>query len=489
MEPSNSEFNDREVFICDTEGVYDRENRGSIASLIMPLLILSTKIVVFSDHKPDDSITNFLAICKSFIKINDGNIEDPFKDKLIVRCIDLPHVFDDPEQGMNEAMSLILSSNISTYFSKHNISPTYIPAGPFDWRAKSYDPYFTEKFLNLVFSNQENSIVFSNPQKFIDDAKMINESPMSDCARILVMFKEKNFAQKLLDFICIQIEAKINDFFEEQLKSVVYDEKILSIFFQENVVSELTKITDQNKIKEMYLNEYIEIERKYFESKQLELKKRILNIKKYKDQLAKAKNLKERVESDLNYISELVQDRAQKAANLIFYNVKNHYTKITEYEYIITSNIRNQNTICIQSLQNTDIPNQIRSQIGSEINKIFDSFYNFKEFVFYRECGWVSMLLSMVFDYEEESGQKEEIAPGVFGIINKSNDKYLRIDVYPRKYNVKFNDLLNKIIENQIMEKLNSEQRMILEEYVNRNNIKFIADLTEKQINDIIQTK
>lgn len=99
------------------------------------------------------------------------------------------------------------------------------------------------------------------------------------------------------------------------------------------------------------------------------------------------------------------------------------------------------------------------------------------------------MLLSMVFDYEEESGQKEEIAPGVFGIINKSNDKYLRIDVYPRKYNVKFNDLLNKIIENQIMEKLNSEQRMILEEYVNRNNIKFIADLTEKQINDIIQTK
>lgn len=112
LTPPNSEYCDRDVFISDTERLFDETEKGPIASLIMPLLVLSSNIVAILRTNPDSSFTNFLSICKSFIKISDEESQDPFQSKLLVRFIDYPpRIREDVNSEIEKATRNILGKS------------------------------------------------------------------------------------------------------------------------------------------------------------------------------------------------------------------------------------------------------------------------------------------------------------------------------------------------------------------------------------------
>lgn len=488
LTPPNDRFCERDVFFCDTEGVYDETKKGSIAALIMPLLILSSKIVAVLPINPDNSITNFLSICKSFIKVSDGKVDDPFKNKLIVRVLDYPEYIEEensPNIG-HYIHEIENDSDVSQYFKAQSISPIYAPAGPWDPKKKTRVPEYTKNLLDLMFANQENSIAFSSPRKFVDDVKMVTESPMADCARIMVIFKEKNLAQRLLDFICIQIEVKINDYFDNFDLNSKLNEGLLQEFFQNEVVNEITNVSKKNNIQQKYLNEYLQLEKQFFDRKKKELQIRISNYEKCKIQISQAKNKKEKVINDLKYISETVQQRDQSAADFIFYNVENRFVKIEKYQDVIINQINSQRTNCIHCLRHFNISyKDLQDGINSDINSIFDKLLDFKNFTFYREHGLFSRVISYFVDSVEESDEADEIGPDLWGVINTNNEKYCRIIVGDRKYNEKFAGLVNTLIENKIMSKLTEMQKERVRNFVQEHNIKYVSDLTYEQIDSL----
>lgn len=480
-------YKDREVFFCDTEGVYNESSKGSIAALIMPLIILSSKIVAVLPPRPDSAITTFLSICKSFLKVTDDNIVDPFENKLIVRCVDYPFAVMNPKTDVEKYTNKMQNeSQMICDFKDQSIYPICVPGGPWDPQKQCHLKEFTKNLLDKMFDNQDNMIVYSNPQKFVNDVETVNKSPISDCANIMTMFKEKNLAEKLLDYVTIQIEDKINNFFCRFVDNMEIDEQECEKFFEETVRKPLINISEKNKIKKKYLDHYLDLEIKFFNQKKRQLLIRISKFRRYSRQIESAKSLKQKLCDGLQLISDNVKDHSQNAADYIFYNVDNHFTKIEKYEHTIINYINKQREICMKDLGDLHFSDEdIVSEIQSDIAKVFDKLLEFKSFTFYREHGVISKILKFFFDKVEEKAEADEIAPNVWGIINKKKNKYCRIHIESRNYFQKFDRVLNSIVEKEILSNLKENQKEQLQNYIEENNIESIADLTDDQIRSI----
>lgn len=490
LTPPNNAFCDRDVFISDTEGLFDETEKGPIASLIMPLLVLSSNIVAILRTNPDSSFTNFLSICKSFIKISDEESQDPFQSKLLVRFIDYPpRIREDVYYEIEKATRNILEkSQTVRCFNEQSIHPIYVPGGPWDCNKKCHVPEFTKNFLDKLFSNQDNLIVYSSPQKFVSDVKQITNSPLADYARINEMFKEKNSAERLLGYICIQIERESNNYFMNCLERMDFNKDDYQDFFQEKVVMQLTNGAIQNNINQTYFDKYIKLEEKKLNNKVSEIKIRISKFKKYKFKLNNAKSQKSKFVESLKYLSDTVADSAQNASETIFRNVNNNFTKIETYQDIIIRSINGQKRFCIRQLLESpiNIP-EIVDYIRNDINAIFQKLLEFKEFTFYRQHGVISKILKFIFDSDEFKAEADEILPKVWALVNSSTDKYFAILFDPRGYLNEFSDLINSHVEDKIMASLNDEQKAAITSYIQENDTKYVADLSEEQIENLVK--
>lgn len=478
-----------DVFFCDTEGVYSETERGSIALLLMPLLIFSTKIVAVLPSTPDDALTNFLAICKNFIKIADGEREDPFKDKLIVRPIDYPPtVSSNPYKDVQEYTKILKENgDISKKFKEHSINPIYVPGGPWDSEKKCHNQAFIVNFLNVLFSNVNDSIIYSNPTFFIENVEEINNSPLAQNEDIMAMFKEKNIAERVLDFASIKIEADINNYFNDILKNMKINEQEVRQFFEKNVELKLISIVKSNKIKKKFQDIYLQKLNDYFKRKRLELEIRIKKYNEYKEELQKLTSIKKIYIQDLNYLSDFVKERSQTAANYIFHCVNRHFTKIEKYAYIIINEIEAQRINCNNAVMNANIDSEeIRDDIQLDIKSIFDKLKEFEEYVFYRKHGFISRILKGIMDKNlRKKTKKVELCHKVLGMMNVKRKKIVNILVKPREYLTVYSEVLNKIVEQHIWSQLSEEQREKLNEYAEENDIESIADLTNEQIDDL----
>lgn len=481
-------FRNVDVFFCDTEGIYDETEKGSIASLLIPLLIISTKNVVLSTVSPSSSLSNFLSICKSFINISDDyNTEDPFKNKLIVRFKDFPdEVGENSNKIIEENLKLLeKESEVVEHFHKESIYPIFVPGGPWNYEKKCHYEHFNKYFLDKLFAPQENMRIYSNPKKFIDDANFICKIGKTNNSRILMLFKEKNVAERVLDFFCIELENDINNFFNDLMLKMRYFDEEIDLYFQKNVLVKLTNVVERNSISSDYFDKYLKMEEKYFSKKEKELKKAVSRYEKYINAIEEAQNNKTRICEELKYLSESIADNGISAAETIFYNTRNHLTKIDEYEDKIKSAINLKKPLSIQQLRDSHIPiTEITEFIRSDIDQIFDILMKFRDFAFYRQHGLISRILSFLFDKEEIKIQAEEIEPNsnVWGYVNKFNGKYSFIIVEPRNYLPKFIDKIKEMIDDEITESFEDDQKNLFNEYIKKYKMEYIADLSQEHI-------
>lgn len=337
-----------------------------------------------------------------------------------------------------------------------------------------------------MFSNQDNLIVYSSPQKFVNDVKQITNSPLADYARINEMFKEKNSAERILGYICIQIERESNNYFMNCLERMDFNKADYQNFFQEKVVMQLTNGAIQNNINQTYLDKYIKLEEKKLKNKISEIKIRILKFKKYKFKLDNAKSQKSKFVESLKYLSDAVADSALNASETIFRNVSNNFTKIETYQDIIIKSINDQKRFCIRQLTESSISiPEIVDYIQNDINTIFSKLLEFKDFAFYRQHGVISKILKFIFDSDEFKAEADEILPKVWALVNSNTDKYYAILFDPRGYLNEFSDLINSHVEDKVMASLNDEQKEAITSYIQENDTKFVADLSEEQIENL----
>lgn len=176
----------------------DQKKKNQYANLILLLLFISSKIITISSPQPDDSICDFLSICKLFMELNDNvNSEDPFENKLIVRLKDYPDV---NKKDVDYYTSLFENkSYLVKIFKDQSINPIFIPGGPFDIAEQKHDPKFTKKFLDTIFDSflnpkSINNIFYSDPKQFVENTlQNIDDHIISN------FFKEKSAIEKILE--------------------------------------------------------------------------------------------------------------------------------------------------------------------------------------------------------------------------------------------------------------------------------------------------
>ena len=267
LEPPEYKTQDIDVFFIDTEGIFDDSSKSFIAPFLMPLLLLSTKIVTFMGIYPDDSISNYLSLCKSFIISNDyGKSKDPFNDKLIVRIKDFPQVIEKDEIYFYTE-DFKINSQIAKNFKDQSIFPIYTLGGPYDQQNQSHDKKYTKYFLDKIFDsfiNQEennNQIIYSSPEKLIKDIHNLNLQK-DEYQVIMKLFKEKSTSERILYNSCYEINEKIDLFIQEKLRKMEYNDYSFNQFFLENIESEIKDICAKHNIEDVYYYEYYNLEKK-----------------------------------------------------------------------------------------------------------------------------------------------------------------------------------------------------------------------------------
>ena len=186
LEPPEYKTQDIDVFFIDTEGIYGQSGQVSIAPLLIPLLVFSSKIVSFVSPEPDDSVSNFLSICKSFIILNEkGKGEDPFHDKIIVRIKDFPPkaVKEDVEYYANLFEK---KSDVAKYFNNESLYPVFAPGGPYDHEKQCHEPKFNKYFLDQIFFSflnpniRQDQIVYCSPEIFVENVRTVTNFPFEN---------------------------------------------------------------------------------------------------------------------------------------------------------------------------------------------------------------------------------------------------------------------------------------------------------------------
>ena len=186
LEPPEYKNQDTDVFFIDTEGIYDDPSQESMASLLIPLLVFSSKIVAFFDPKPDASLISILSSYKSFIVLNElGKSEDPFHDKIIVRIKDFPPkaVKEDVEYYANFFEK---KSDVAKYFNNESLYPVFAPGGPYDHTKKCHEPKFNKYFLDQIFFSflnpniRQDQIVYCSPEIFVENVRTVTNFPFEN---------------------------------------------------------------------------------------------------------------------------------------------------------------------------------------------------------------------------------------------------------------------------------------------------------------------
>ncbi|KAK8895444.1 hypothetical protein M9Y10_023908 [Tritrichomonas musculus] len=186
LEPPEYKNQDTDVFFIDTEGIFDDSSQESMASLIIPLWVFSSKIVAFFDPQPDVSLNCFLSYYISFIVLNEkGKSEDHFHDKIIVRIRDFPpeKVKEDVEYYANLFEK---KSDVAKHFNNESLYPIYAPGGPYNQKKQCHEPKFNKYFLDQIFfsflnsNTRQDQIVYCSPEIFVENVRTVTNLPFEN---------------------------------------------------------------------------------------------------------------------------------------------------------------------------------------------------------------------------------------------------------------------------------------------------------------------
>lgn len=480
LKPPNNEYINREVFFIDTEGIYSDAKKGCIASLLLPFLVLSSKVVKIMYFNPGTSIANFLDLCKIYVNILDENNDDVFKDKLIVKAIDIPREYEnDPTTEIKKNLDFLNNSEITESFRDISLYPQFVPGGPWNSKIKRHDPHFTQYFLDELFSNPKRTKVYTNADEFVESIKGI------DYVSIKRLFEEKTTAEKTLKYICCDINDDIRRFFLDILDTMEYDEESINKFYKKQIELKLENVARKNSIPKKYIDKYLEKEKKIFNQFKDQFLQRVLKYKEFKGNVINAKTTKEKIYYQLQYISKQVQGLAQLCADHIFLCIENNFTKIDNYEKTIILFIENVKDHCLKTLNYLKIPiSIIHENIKDDINSIFTKFCEFRTFTFYREHGIVSRVIKYFKDTIIETKNPKELIPGVLFYDNEVTGKFYKIEVRDRKYDKTDNiEMVEKFFNNKIFEKLDDSQKeSFISEKSEQDNF---TDMTYEQIDKL----
>lgn len=485
--PSNEDLN-CDVFVCDTEGIFNESENEKLALLLIPLMIISSKIVIFIPSSPDDSLTKFLAICKYFIsdtymKNNEQGEQNPFCDKLIARIVDYPDEDEDinytPEDIARLTQEYIKESNNKAFFDQQMIEPIFVPGGPWDNQNKCYNQSFMQNFLDQLFANHQNAISYSNPTKFVDDINIIvNISIDENNENKMEMFKDKSFTERFLDYEMSIIEKNINNFYLEYLEKMKINEEENNKFIQNNIILELNDFFESHQLDQKYYEKYYQLASEKFNEKLEYLRISIFKYNEFNEQIKKAKNEKEKLIKTLKYLSIQIQFQSQISADYILYCVNTHYIKISMYEDDIISFLNRLQRICINFLSESNIKIQaIKDDINNDIGVIFKKLTKFKSFVLYREHGIFSRISEYFYNKKKIVTEEYIMAPGMIGIFDINTKKCIKIFVENRRYDN--SDEIDRIDINK-----DKQLNKILNIKNQQNNV-HLVNLSDDVINDL----
>lgn len=267
------------------------------------------------------------------------------------------------------------------------IEPVYVPGGPYYSDKKCYDIDFTQYFLDQLFLSS-NSIVYSDINTFMKNLIYAN--------RNIKPFFKVNQQFKFRNYINFNIEEKINQFFMNCRENMDYQEDQINNFFEKEIKLLINQNANNKSIDEIDLNEYLLFEKNYFNSKKEELQKCVSKYNDIKFKIVNAKSNKEKIISQLQYLSDFVQVNGQFAANYIFEQIQNHYTNIDQYENSIFKYIDDSKDLCLRKLEQLQIDHQkIINKIKSDISDIFNILSQFKINTFYRQHEFFSWAISI----------------------------------------------------------------------------------------------
>lgn len=301
------------------------------------------------------------------------------------------------------------------------------------------------------------------------------------------IFRVENTTQRILEYKCDIINNDINQYIQEKLSFMKYDESSLNKYFNKNVELQLKRICEQNNIEMKYYFQYLNLEKNYFDTKKRNLKKQVDNYNEFKNNVLTAKNEKEKTLYTLMEISRYVKSSAQETADDIFWKVEHTFKKIESYEHILINNIKNHMQNCNNFLKKPDmeVPSYLKADIKYDINEIFNYLLTFKDFTFYREHGIISRIIHFLFDRVVEKAEADLVATGLWAVVNLKTNKYCRIIVDNRNYEVNLFDKVNNAIEKDFLSGLRPDQRESILKIIRDKGTDHIIDLSGEQIDSV----